>query len=529
MVEKVGAAATQNPLDPAAILKDTAITAVIAFAIFGPIVGLKTVAIGNGLALEQRWGTVAALVAIVAAGRLLINLFGVGAASSYLKLHALRVGIIAAVAGALMIFLSLAAGQLPVVGLPLLPPVVIAWLTIIGPIFLFGGVWLIYVSFAQKNGGAAASKALRDTSAYGRYFGIALLIAAIILPFIPGIDRRVMDLGILMLTYVMLGWGLNIVVGLAGLLDLGYVAFYAVGAYSYALLSTIYFPIWFGEGIIPWAFWLVLPIAGFLAALWGIILGFPVLRLRGDYLAIVTLAFGEIIRVILINWYDFTGGPNGISDIPRPSFFGIPFTNDENGFAATFGLEYAPIQRIIFLYYVILALALLTYFVTMRLRALPVGRAWEALREDEIACRSLGINTTSTKLTAFAIGAMFGGFAGSFFATRQGFVSPESFVFMESAIILAIVVLGGLGSQLGVVVAAIVIIGAFELFRELDFLVAVMPAGFDPVQYRMLAVGLAMVLIMRWRPRGLVTRREPTVYLKEKKAVSADLVAQGHG
>jgi branched-chain amino acid transport system permease protein len=356
-----------------------------------------------------------------------------------------------------------------------------------------------------------------------------MLILAIVLPFIPGVDRRIVDLGILMLTYVMLGWGLNIVVGLAGLLDLGYVAFYAVGAYSYALLSTVYFPLWFGDGITPWAFWLVLPLAGFLAAMWGIILGFPVLRLRGDYLAIVTLAFGEIIRIILINWYDFTGGPNGVSDIPRPSFFGIPFTDDEHGFAATFGLEFKPIQRIIFLYYVILVLCLITNFVTMRLRALPVGRAWEALREDEIACRSLGINTTSTKLTAFAIGAMFGGFAGSFFATRQGFVSPESFVFMESAIVLAIVVLGGLGSQIGVVIAAVVIIGAFELFREMDFLIAVMPAGFDPVQYRMLAVGIAMVLIMRWRPRGLVTRREPTVFLKEKKAVSADLVAQGHG
>jgi len=529
MVEKVRTASAFKHLDPAAIFKDTALTAIIACAIFGPIVGLKTVAIGNALVLEQRWGTVAALVAIVAGGRLLINLLGVGTASSYLKTHAFRVGVVAFVAGAVMILVSLASAQLPWLGLSSLPPLILGWLLILGPLFLFGGIWLVYASYAQNSGGASSSKLSRDTGAYSRYFGLALLVIAIILPFIPGVDRRIMDLGILMLTYVMLGWGLNIVVGLAGLLDLGYVAFYAVGAYSYALLSTIYFPIWFGDGITPWAFWLVLPIAGFLAALWGIILGFPVLRLRGDYLAIVTLAFGEIIRVILINWYDFTGGPNGISDIPRPSFFGIPFTNDENGFAATFGLEYAPIQRIIFLYYVILALSLITYFVTMRLRALPVGRAWEALREDEIACRSLGINTTSTKLTAFAIGAMFGGFAGSFFATRQGFVSPESFVFMESAIILAIVVLGGLGSQIGVVVAAIVIIGAFELFRELDFLIAVMPAGFDPVQYRMLAVGLAMVLIMRWRPRGLVTRREPTVYLKEKKAVSADLVAQGHG
>ncbi|HUR42580.1 MAG TPA: branched-chain amino acid ABC transporter permease, partial [Aestuariivirga sp.] len=153
----------------------------------------------------------------------------------------------------------------------------------------------------------------------------------------------------------------------------------------------------------------------------------------------------------------------------------------------------------------------------------------EALREDEIACRSLGINTTSTKLTAFAIGAMFAGFAGSFFATRQGFVSPESFVFMESAIILAIVVLGGLGSQIGVVIAAIVIIGAFEVFRELSFLKAIMPAGFDPVQFRMLVVGIAMVLIMRWKPRGFITRREPTVYLKQKKAVPIGASPEGRG
>lgn len=462
MIEKVKTASAQYHLDLPAIAKDTAVTAIIAFAIFGPIIGLKTVSIGNALTLQHRWGLVAALVAIVAAGRLLLNIF-------------------------------------------------------------------VWSRPQNQSSSSVSSKIGIALEPLGKYVGIALLIIAITLPFIPGVDRRIVDLGILMLTYVMLGWGLNIVVGLAGLLDLGYVAFYAVGAYSYAMLSTIFFPVWFGDGITPWAFWLVLPLAGFLAAMWGIILGFPVLRLRGDYLAIVTLAFGEIIRVILINWYEFTGGPNGISDIPRPSFFGIPFTDDENGFAATFGLEYAPIQRIIFLYYVILVLCLITNFVTLRLRRLPVGRAWEALREDEIACRSLGINTTSTKLTAFAIGAMFGGFAGSFFATRQGFISPESFVFMESAIILAIVVLGGLGSQIGVAIAAVVIIGAFELFREMSWLKAIMPAGFDPVQYRMLTVGLAMVLIMRWRPRGLVTRRDPTVYLKEKKAVSADLVAQGHG
>jgi branched-chain amino acid transport system permease protein len=355
-----------------------------------------------------------------------------------------------------------------------------------------------------------------------------LVAFAVLLPLIFGGARRPIDMGILILTYVMLAWGLNIVVGLAGLLDLGYVAFYAVGAYAYALLSTVYFPYWFGDGVLPWAFYITLPIAGLLAALWGVILGFPVLRLRGDYLAIVTLAFGEIIRLVLINWFSFTNGPQGIT-VPKATFFGLPFSAGPGGFAAFFGIEHDRIYYYIYLYYVILALALLTYFVTNRLRRLPIGRAWEALREDEIACRSLGINTTNTKLTAFAIGAMFGGFAGSFFAARQGFVSPESFVFIESAIILAIVVLGGLGSQIGIVFAAIAIIGAFELFRELTFFQQYLPEGTDLVHFRMLAVGLAMVLMMRFRPRGFVTRRQPTVFLKERKAVSGDLVKEGHG
>ena len=209
-----------------------------------------------------------------------------------------------------------------------------------------------------------------------------------------------------------------------------------------------------------------------------------------------------------------TNGYAGISGIPRPTFFGIPFNATDDGFAARFGLEFSPIYRTIFLYYVILALALLTAFVTMRLRRLPIGRAWEALREDEIACRSLGINTTNTKLTAFAIGAMFGGFAGSFFAARQGFISPESFTFMESAVIVAIVVLGGMGSQIGVAIAAVVMIGGTEIMRELDFLKAMFGRDFDPTQYRMLLFGFAMVLIMIWKPRGLISTREPSVFLQ---------------
>ena len=241
-----------------------------------------------------------------------------------------------------------------------------------------------------------------------------LLIFTFLVPVIFYDQRYILDLGILVLTYVMLGWGLNVVVGLAGLLDLGYVAFYAVGAYSYALLATNF-------GL---SFWVCLPLAGILAAFWGVLLGFPVLRLRGDYLAIVTLAFGEIIRLVIINWQSLTGGPNGVSGIPRPTLFGIPLTPGDDGLAARLGIEFSPTHRIVFLFYLILALALLTNWVTIRLRRLPIGRAWEALREDEVACRALGINTTTTKLTAFATGAMFGGFAGAFFATRQGFHQP---------------------------------------------------------------------------------------------------------
>jgi branched-chain amino acid transport system permease protein len=339
----------------------------------------------------------------------------------------------------------------------------------------------------------------------GPYVPALLLAFALIAPicFYAVGNRYLIDLGILIVTYTMLGLGLNIVVGLAGLLDLGYVAFYAVGAYSYALLAHHF----------ALSFWICLPVAGILAAFAGILLGFPVLRLRGDYLAIVTLGFGEIIRLILLNWQDLTGGPNGIVGIPGPSFFGLPFNSSDKGFAATFGIPFSPTQKYLYLYYVILALALLTNWVSLRLRRLPIGRAWEALREDEIACRALGINTTTTKLTAFAMGAMFGGFAGAFYATRQNFISPESFNFSESAFVLAIVVLGGMGSQLGVAVAATVMLGAFELLREFD-------------QYRMLVFGAAMVAVMIYRPRGLVSARTPSVFLRRRKDVPPELVAE---
>jgi branched-chain amino acid transport system permease protein len=356
----------------------------------------------------------------------------------------------------------------------------------------------------------AGTPSPRQVVAFGRRAGHSvaplLLIFALTLPAYAG--RYWLDLGILVLTYIMLGWGLNIVVGLAGLLDLGYVAFYAVGAYSYALLATNF----------DLGFWTCLPLAGLLAACWGIMLGFPVLRLRGDYLAIVTLAFGEIIRIVLLNWVSLTNGPNGISGIPRPTLFGLTFSMDggPGSVADFFGVEPAITQRVAFLYYVILGLALLTNWVSLRLRRLPLGRAWEALREDEVACRALGINVTTTKLTAFAMGACFGGFAGAFFATRQAFISPESFNFMESAIVLAIVVLGGLGSQLGVALAAVVMIGGTEIFR-------------DFAEYRMLIFGGALVVMMILRPRGLVSSRTPSVSLGAHKQISAELIAQGRG
>jgi branched-chain amino acid transport system permease protein len=457
-VEGVAGARDRNRFVAAAT--DASLTALIAFGLFLPLIGFETVQnINEVLVLRTRWPFLLSLVAIIGAGRLAYVLV----VPPWLARRAAR-----PIAAEPPAWRALVARWFVpcAIGFVIAYPIIVAW-----------------------------ALGLRGSLKWIDNFGIQILI------------------------YVMLGWGLNIVVGLAGLLDLGYVAFYAVGAYSYALLATHF-------GL---AFWILLPLAGILASFWGILLGFPVLRLRGDYLAIVTLAFGEIIRMVLINWVALTNGYAGISGIPRPSFFGIPFNADDNGFAAVFGLPFSPIYRTIFLYYIITALALLTCFVTVRLRRLPVGRAWEALREDEIACRSLGINTTNTKLTAFAMGAMFAGFAGSFFAARQSFISPESFTFLESATILSIVVLGGMGSQLGVAIAAIVMIGGTEITRQLDFLKDIFGPTFDPTQYRMLIVGFAMVVIMVWRPRGLITTRSPSVYLKVRKTIAADLVKEGRG
>ena len=269
------------------------------------------------------------------------------------------------------------------------------------------------------------------------------------------------------LMYVVLGLGLNIVVGVAGLLDLGFVAFYAVGAYSYALLN-----LHFGLG-----FWAVLPIGAILAAMFGVLLGFPVLRLRGDYLAIVTLAFGEIIRLVLENWNEFSQGPSGVSNIPRPGLFGIDLTLD---------------QAITYLYYLMIIMVLVTIFVVNRLQNSRLGRAWVALREDEIACQAMGIDKTKTKLTAFALGATWAGMVGVIFAAKTTFINPASFTFLESAIILAIVVLGGMGSIVGVIIGAFILILLPEYLRALS-------------DYRMLAFGAIMVSMMVFRPQGIIS------------------------
>ena len=340
-------------------------------------------------------------------------------------------------------------------------------------------------------------RAVNRLSEHKRLLFAGFFLAVAILPLLPIADRRMVDLGTLVMIYVMLGWGLNIVVGLAGLLDLGYVAFYAVGAYSYTLLA-IHFDL---------SFWVCLPLAGAIAALFGVLLGFPVLRLRGDYLAIVTLGFGEMMRIIIINWSTLTGGSEGITGIAVPTLFGLRFTPSpaagETAFHQFFGIPFGGIHKLIFLFYIILILALLTHLFSERMRKLPMGRAWEALREDEIASRALGLNPVLIKLSAFGLGAMFAGFAGSFFATRQGFISPSSFTFIESAIILAIVVLGGMGSQVGVICAAIVLILLPELAR-------------DFAEFRMLLFGGAMVAIMVWRPRGLLAHRVPSVRLGQE-------------
>ncbi|RMX00702.1 high-affinity branched-chain amino acid ABC transporter permease LivM [Allofranklinella schreckenbergeri] len=363
---------------------------------------------------------------------------------------------------------------------------------------------LIKPFLAKAFSGVKLPSAPSVSSSKQKIFGWLLIAMAIFWPFLgqifPGLgigNRSQVDIATLVLIYIMLGLGLNIVVGFAGLLDLGFVGFYAVGAYTYALLYH-----W-----ADWSFWMALPLSGAMAALFGYLLGFPVLRLRGDYLAIVTLGFGEIIRLLLINLTEYTGGPDGISGIPKPTVLGYEMARraSEEG-AQTFhqmmGWKFSNLHMPIYLYLMALALALVTLYISNRLLRMPIGRAWEALREDEIACRSLGLNPTNIKLSAFTLGAMCAGFGGAFFAARQGLVNPESFTFIESALILAVVVLGGMGSQIGVILAAIVLTVLPELARQF-------------AEYRMLLFGLVMVLMMMWRPQGLLPTKRPHVEIPQ--------------
>lgn len=323
--------------------------------------------------------------------------------------------------------------------------------------------------------------------------GGAILLA---LPFLAMLGGqawvRILDLAIL---YVFLALGLNIVVGFAGLLDLGYIAFYAVGAYTWALLASPHFGLH-----LP--FWVILPIGALLACLFGVLLGAPTLRLRGDYLAIVTLGFGEIIRIFLNNLnapVNITNGPQGITLIDPVKLGAFSFSSRTE----VFGYTLVGSQKY---YFLLLALCVLVVIINYRLQHSRIGRAWQAIREDEIAAKAVGINTRNMKLLAFAMGASFGGIAGGVYAAMQGFVSPESFSLIESIMVLAMVVLGGMGHIPGVILGAVLLAILPEALRF--GVVPVQQALFgkvlvDPESLRMLIFGLALVLVMRFRPQGL--------------------------
>lgn len=305
---------------------------------------------------------------------------------------------------------------------------------------------------------------LEDMSFRYKAMGL-LLVLALIFPLV--FDTYQSNIMISALIYVVLGLGLNISVGLAGLLDLGYVAFFGVGAYTFALLNHHF----------HLGFWLTLPIGGIIGCIFGVILGFPILRLRGDYLAIVTLGFGMIFKVVMENWDGLSFGPSGIANIDKPSLFGI-------------NMDLA--GSTIYIYYIMIAMVIFTILITNRLKNSRIGRAWIALREDEIACVAMGIDMARTKLSAYALGAFWAGMVGVLFASKTTFINPASFTFMESAIILSIVVLGGMGSILGVILGAFILILLPEYLRAFS-------------EYRMLAFGAAMVLMMIFRPQGIIS------------------------
>jgi len=327
--------------------------------------------------------------------------------------------------------------------------------------------------------------------------GITLITVALLaLPFVAAMGGqawvRILNFAIL---YVFLALGLNIVVGFAGLLDLGYIAFYAVGAYTWALLASPHFGVH-----LP--IWVILPIGAALACLAGVVLGSPTLKLRGDYLAIVTLGFGEIVRIFLNNLnapFNVTNGPQGITLIDPVKFGDFSFS----GTTQIFGVALSGPQKY---YYLLVALAILIIIINLRLQHSRIGRAWQAIREDEIAAKAVGINTRDLKLLAFAMGASFGGIAGGIFSAMQGFVSPESFSLIESIMILAMVVLGGMGHIPGVILGAVLLSVLPEVLRYAVGPVQTAIFGkvlIDPESLRMLIFGLALVLVMRFKPAGL--------------------------
>ncbi len=332
-------------------------------------------------------------------------------------------------------------------------------------------------------------------AAWAAFILLAVLLA--MLPFLTDtlLSRtwvRILDF---VLLYIMLALGLNIVVGFAGLLDLGYVAFFAVGAYLYALLASPHFGIH-----LP--FWALLPLGAGVTCIFGVLLGAPTLRLRGDYLAIVTLGFGEIIRIFLNNLnapVNITNGPQGVNKIDPVSFGGFSL----NQTYQVFGIHFSPVHNY---YYLFLALTILVIFISMRMQDSRIGRAWVAVREDEVAAKAMGINTRNIKLLAFAMGASFGGVSGGLFAAFQGFISPESFTLIESIMILCMVVLGGMGNIAGVVLGVVLLVVLPEALRYIG------PAEqalfgrilVDPADLRMLIFGLALILVMLFRPAGLL-------------------------
>jgi branched-chain amino acid transport system permease protein len=332
----------------------------------------------------------------------------------------------------------------------------------------------------------ATSGARTAATAFPSWVWITLILgAALVYPQFAG--RYGTDVAINVMLYICLGLGLNVVVGLAGMLDLGYIAFYGVGAYTYALLNVTY-------GL---AFWVCLPFSAIFACLAGCIVGYPTLRMRGDYLAIVTLGFGEIIRIILNNWMSLTNGPNGILGV-KP--IGIYMPIFENGLT----FEHIWVKKLQLFYYFALGLAVFAAIAVRRLNYSRVGRAWESIREDETAAELMGVNTFIYKLLAYAMGAVFAGLAGAFFAARMKFVSPESFTFLESAMVLCMVVLGGMGSIPGIILGVIALIALPEVFRELH-------------SYRMLVFGATMIIMMLFRPSGLIPAKRVGTRSEEKE------------